>query len=148
MTFFRKTILSNPVATSKGYRVTFQPIGDDEGVIALEDQEAVAELRSMAERKVGGIIEITKEQFEELKKQVGQGSLPKQSLGDPPQWPKVRLGLDSRDDVAAAGAFKQATAPAEPEQTVLEEQQAPKPADPALNRPVPKRIINKPNVLS
>ena len=143
MTFFKKTILSNPIATSKGYRIQFQPIGDDEGVIALEDETVIAELKDMAERRVGGVIEVTREQFDELKKKDEFVSQPKPRLSDPPQWPKATL--DIRDGAAAVGVSREVPT-IQPK--AAEEPVAPKGPDSASNRPVPKRIINKPSVLS
>lgn len=143
MTFFRKTILSNPIATSQGYRIQFQPIGDDEGVIALEDETVIGELKAMATNRVGGVIEITKEEFEELKKKADPASPPKPGLTDPPRWPRPRVGLQG--DAVAVEASKE-PGPIQPPAT--EEPVPQKPVDPGTNRPVPKRVINKPSVLS
>lgn len=68
MKFYKKELLSNRLALPSGKGVQFEPVGTDTGVIATEDPGLTAELDKAASAGRGGVIEITDQQYQELKK--------------------------------------------------------------------------------
>lgn len=69
MKFYKKELVSNPLSLPDGRRVRFEQIGaSDTGVLATEDPGLITELDKAAARHVGGVVEITSEQYQELKK--------------------------------------------------------------------------------
>lgn len=68
--FFKKALLNQPFVASSG-KVSFEPVGNNEGVRQLDETtEAalIAELDAAADRRRGGIIRISQEIFASLKK--------------------------------------------------------------------------------
>lgn len=67
--FFKKELLSNRLTLPNGRAVKFEQVGDsDTGVLATSDTLLATELDNAAAAGRGGVIVITEEQFQELKK--------------------------------------------------------------------------------
>lgn len=67
--FYKKELVSNRLALPNGKVVKFEQVGDsDTGVLATTDQALASELDKAAAAGRGGVVEITAEQFENLKK--------------------------------------------------------------------------------
>src|SRR5688572_26446787 len=69
MKFYKKELISNRLALPNGKGVKFEQVGGSEtGVIATQDEGLIAELNKAATAGRGGVIEITEQQYQELKK--------------------------------------------------------------------------------
>lgn len=68
MKYYKKELLSNRLALPNGKGVQFEPVGTDTGVIATEDPGLSAELDKAAAAGRGGVVEITEQIYQELKK--------------------------------------------------------------------------------
>jgi hypothetical protein len=68
MDYFKKEVFSNPLRLPNGKTVMFKEVADDEGVLATEDGYLISELESAMRRRVGGVVRISADEFEELKK--------------------------------------------------------------------------------
>lgn len=67
--FYKKELVSNRLALPNGRAVQFEQIGDtDTGVLATTDSFLVTELDKAVAAGRGGVIQITAEQYQELKK--------------------------------------------------------------------------------
>lgn len=66
--WFQKILFSQPAWLPDGRRAKFEPVGDDEGVVAISSEETAALYRSLAQKQIGGVIEIDQATYEELKK--------------------------------------------------------------------------------
>lgn len=84
--FYKKELVSNRLSLPNGRAVKFDQIGEtDTGVLATTDTGLSAELDKAVAAKRGGVVEITEQQFQELKKNPPAGrsrirSLDAQSL--------------------------------------------------------------------
>lgn len=69
MTFFLKELVShNPVALSSGKVLNWEMVGNDTGVLATEDDGTISELQALIKQRRGGVIELSAEKYEGLKK--------------------------------------------------------------------------------
>jgi hypothetical protein len=104
MRFFHKALVSNPVVLSSGRGIRWESIGGDEGVVSLNQEDVIKELKDAEGARRGGVREVTQQEYEELKKKAGPQSLPSPRLGDPWREPNpptiIRQGLE---DVVGGG---------------------------------------------
>ena len=104
MHYFRKEILSNRIVL-KTRNPQWESVGNDEGILATDSDELVAELGVMADVGRGGVIRITAEEYEELKKKPASPSPQRPRLGDPWQDPSpLRTSIRNLDLPVAGGA--------------------------------------------
>lgn len=69
MKYYQKELVSNRLyLRSTGAPVSWEPIGDDQGVLATENDVVINELDQAVARHVGGVIEIDQEQYDSAKK--------------------------------------------------------------------------------
>jgi len=74
--YFKKECPRTPLFTPVGRPVTFEHIDDDYGYMATDDGWMIGQMEEAMARRIGGVIEITGEEYEEwLKKKVGSPSL-------------------------------------------------------------------------
>ena len=103
MRYFKKVLLSNPLRFANVAPPKWKDIGDDEGIVAVGDDEPLLkELQAAASRKIGGITEITEAVFTELKKKASAPGSPVKRNGSveaPRLW---RLGPRQQATGAAA----------------------------------------------
>lgn len=72
--FFRKELIQNPILVA-GKRVEFKPLANNRGVIELDEENAesatvVSALKDFAARRKYGVVAITPEDYEGLKKNI------------------------------------------------------------------------------
>lgn len=70
MTFWYKELVSNPFIV-RGAAVPFEPLDGNRGVLAVDDAKnptLVAELSAAAQKGRGGIVKLSQDKFEEVKK--------------------------------------------------------------------------------
>lgn len=79
MKYFKKELVSSPLKLPNGFRVLFTEVADDIGVLATDDGYLIGELNNAIKRRVGGVVAISSDEYEELKK--NQPGLPL-----PPPW--------------------------------------------------------------
>lgn len=77
MKYYQKELVSNRLYLKvTGAPVAWEPIGDDQGVLATENDIVIKELDQAVARHVGGVIEIDQEQYDSAKKKaLGNPSL-------------------------------------------------------------------------
>lgn len=70
MRYFQKEIASNRLYLPNGRPIEFEIVGSDTGLLAVEDnaQELLSQLDNAIKRRVGGVVEITRDRYEDLKK--------------------------------------------------------------------------------
>ena len=68
MRYFKKEIFANRLMLPTGQNVPFELFGSDTGLLSTADQNLIKELEATIARKVGGVLEITEVEYEELKK--------------------------------------------------------------------------------
>jgi hypothetical protein len=68
MRYFKKEIVSTKLYLSNGAIMHWDEVKDDTGIIATEDGFILKELDSAISRHVGGVVEISAEIYDELKK--------------------------------------------------------------------------------
>jgi len=67
--YYKKEVLSNRLyIKGTGAPAPFEPIGGDDGIFATDNPVYTSELDEAAKRGVGGVVEITQEEYEALKK--------------------------------------------------------------------------------
>lgn len=80
--YFHKSGTSNGIASKKGVAFRFELLANDRGVMALEEgespqiDESISDLREYAKRRIGGVTEITAEEYDTLKKTLPKGPNP------------------------------------------------------------------------
>lgn len=103
MRYFKKVLLSNRLRFANVAPPKWEDIGDEEGIVAVDDGEPLLkELQAAVSRKIGGITEITEAEFTELKKKASAPGSPVKRNGlveAPRLW---RLGPRRQDTGAAA----------------------------------------------
>lgn len=128
--WFRKVLYSQPAWLPDGRQAKFESVGDDEGVAAVMNPEVAALYRTLADKKVGGVIEIDQKEYEELKKkpviEPRKPPAPFQPL--PQQLPKVPPIPDPALVPGRAAAGELPPPPKPPEA-----------AQPKLRRPPPRK---------
>lgn len=80
--YFKKELARNKVRTPSGDVVQFEVLPGDTGVIKLDDskdKEVLALLDSMADKRVGGVVRISAEIYESLKKNEFSNPSPQRS---------------------------------------------------------------------
>lgn len=80
MTYFLKELLNNKLRLENGVPVTFEDVGGNMGILATEDQSLITQLKTAELRSVGGVYEIEKDKYDNLKKKVGTASLSRRNL--------------------------------------------------------------------
>jgi hypothetical protein len=104
MPWFKKEMPETPLFLPVGKPIRFEAVDFDYGYLQTEDGYIVTELRKCVARKVGGVTEITQEEYEEFAEKKGQGPLllnlqrQRQSIG--PQ--KRTQSVNSSDVVAVS----------------------------------------------
>ena len=68
MRYFYKAIVENTIIGPNNVNVPFIPYGSGEGALETEDEALIACLLDRIANRRGGVAEMTKEQYEELKK--------------------------------------------------------------------------------
>lgn len=89
--YFGKIIISNPIIGLPG-KVPWIPIEDGNGVASVDDPDLIAALRDRCGRRIGGVREITREEFD--KKKVIP-LLPRKLATQGPDRGKIRLSEDN-----------------------------------------------------
>ena len=67
MTYFKKSLVFNPVYLKSG-KVEWTRVGKHDGVLATEDADTIASLTKLATERRMGVVVITEEEYEDLKK--------------------------------------------------------------------------------
>ena len=105
MDFFYKELVSNAARLSDGREAYFEPIGNDNGILATDDPGLIRMLNELIAGHRGGVVRIDKEQYDELLKKKPDGPLPsKPRMSDPPLPPKLSAVPDSRNLAPSVGA--------------------------------------------
>lgn len=78
--YFRKEIVTTPLFLKSGGRVPFEVVGGDTGILETEDAKLIEVLDVAVKRRMGGVVSITAEEFEELKKNPPAPRLKRSSL--------------------------------------------------------------------
>lgn len=78
MRYFLKELVSTPLYLPTGGKIGWEELQGDQGALATEDGALLHQLDMAIRRKVGGVREITAEQYEEVKK--NSQSIPTSSL--------------------------------------------------------------------
>lgn len=78
--YFRKEIVTTPLNLKSGGRVPFVVVGGDTGILETEDPKLIEALEMAVKRRMGGVVAITFEEFEELKKNPPAPRLKRSSL--------------------------------------------------------------------
>lgn len=82
MVYFKKENIRSEVRGADQKPIVFQPVFGSAGVLALDevkDAATISSLNAYAEKRVGGVVVISAEIYEALKKNEGSTSSPKQS---------------------------------------------------------------------
>lgn len=66
--YYFKELYSNPLFLNRGVRAQFEPIGNDEGIMATNDPSLIFSMENAASRRIGGVRPITKEEYDQFKK--------------------------------------------------------------------------------
>lgn len=75
MRYFHKELVQTPLYLPQGRKFPFDKLSDGNGIWATEDASLIAEAEKAIARHVGGISEITQEQYDALtKKKTGERS--------------------------------------------------------------------------
>ena len=82
--YFKKSLIFNPVRLKSGAVVKWNRYNRADGVVETDNEEEVAALKKLSETGALGVKEITKEEFEELKKK------PILTISDTEWTPKVQ----------------------------------------------------------
>jgi len=80
----------NPVFQSNGKMIQFDSVGDGIGVLAAVDTTVIFELNSLVAARRGGILKITKEQYDQL---VANKKKDPTSTRSNRRYPTIRLDL-------------------------------------------------------
>lgn len=88
MKYFKKENARNPVFGANKQAIRFEQIGGDTGVIALdelkpEDAPNLAVLDGLADKRVGGVVRISAEIYDSLKKNAASTPSPQRSSSSP-----------------------------------------------------------------
>lgn len=87
--YFRKELVSRKVHYKNGTPVPFEALGEGYGVLVLENEANIEDLRSYAVKGVGGVTEIDAEGYEETKKKFGLKSSEKPHPAKRDKSPRV-----------------------------------------------------------
>ena len=68
MAHFKKELAQNPLFRSTGARINFELTGHDIGLLVTDDEELISEIRGMITQQRGGMLEISDEEYADLKK--------------------------------------------------------------------------------
>lgn len=68
MRYFKKELFSTKLYLPSGSAVPFSNIGFDTGILATEDGYVLKELDKCLKKKIGGVVELSQNDYEELKK--------------------------------------------------------------------------------
>lgn len=69
MRYFKKELVKgNPLYLANGRKAPFEDVGGDNGFLATDDGWVTQQLEAAIQRGVGGVLEISFEQFEDQKK--------------------------------------------------------------------------------
>ena len=66
--YFRKEIVSTPLFFKSGGRAPFEVVGSDAGLLQTSDPALIEQLELAIKKRMGGVVAITAEEYEELKK--------------------------------------------------------------------------------
>jgi hypothetical protein len=75
--FYLKEILSTKFWLPNGKQAPWEPVGNDTGVLSTNAPNLIFHLDNAAAKHVGGIVSITEEQFNELKKNLTGAASPR-----------------------------------------------------------------------
>lgn len=90
-TFWLKEIIDRKLFLPSGAQVPFEPVDGTYGILATEDQFTASELEKSVRTRVGGVMRLSEEEYDQWKKKaLLEGSLPslprdRESLGSIPQ---------------------------------------------------------------
>lgn len=105
--FYKKELVSNRLALPNGRAVAFEQIGGtDSGVLATTDPGLIAELDKAVAARRGGVVSITEQQYQDLKKNLHAGRSPIRSL-DAQSLRRLLNSQPNQERSAAAAAVKQ-----------------------------------------
>lgn len=97
--YFRKEIVSTPLYLKGGGRVPFVALGDDVGILETDDAALIGQLEVAIKRRMGGVVAITAEEFEELKKNPPARRLKPSSLKP---WHQIQPPPNPQEEAAVA----------------------------------------------
>lgn len=111
--FYKKELVSNRLALPNGRAVAFEQIGGtDSGVLATTDPGLIAELDKAVAARRGGVVSITEQQYQDLKKNLHAGRSPIRSL-DAQSLRRLLNSQPSEEKRAAAAVKQEPSAPME-----------------------------------
>lgn len=102
--YYLKELVNQPLFLPSGAKVPFEDVGGTYGILAAEDSGLIAELDKAVKNHIGGVMSLTKEQYDEWAKK--KETLPS-SLGLPRPRERESLGpipFQQLQAVRAAGA--------------------------------------------
>lgn len=105
MNYFRKEILSNRIVL-KTRQPQWESVGNDEGALATDNEDLIRELGEMADRGRGGVVRISEEEYEELKKKPVSQSRARPRLGEAWHDPNPPRTTSPKLDLPVAGGTR------------------------------------------
>lgn len=66
--FFRKEIISTPLFLKSGGKAPFEAVGSDIGLLKTSDAALIEQLELAIRKRMGGVVSISSDEYEELKK--------------------------------------------------------------------------------
>lgn len=85
MRYFLKELVSTPLYLPGGHHFPFEVVTGEQGIWATEEPYLIGEAEKALAKGIGGIAEIDKEQYDELKKKVLAGPSPRSLFSEPPR---------------------------------------------------------------
>lgn len=101
--YFRKEIVSTPLFLKVGGKVPFVALGDDIGILETEDATLIGQLEVAIKRRMGGVVAITAEEFEELKKNPPAPRLKPSSLKP---WSQIQPQSNPQEEAVVATSLQ------------------------------------------
>lgn len=136
--FFHKLLHSSPLYVA-GRVVPFTLIGDDEGVLATENETLIGHIRDAIKRGVGAVREVTEAEFEDAKKKPVSDWLAK--LSSPPELVIMAVSQVVKSQPGHSAAQADAATASSPEPK--SEPAKPRVQDIAAHRPVARKVAKQ-----
>lgn len=135
--YYRKELFSTPLFLSRGVQAPFEPVGNDEGMLATADSSLIFSLANAISRRIGGVYEITEEEYEELKKK----ETPTKKLS--PRWQPLRTAPPQKINLSGQPTSPvHQPKPKEPAPPAAEPEKSPTPS-PAIERGKAAKTVKK-----
>ena len=97
--YFRKEIVNTPLYLKGGGKVPFIALGGDIGILETDDATLIGQLEVAINRRMGGVIAITSEEFEELKK---NPPVPRSKPSSLKPWSQIQRQSSPQEEAVVA----------------------------------------------